>query len=81
MSHNQPLQIRYVLDYMTGLYVVSLVNSFAPTQSIVVQPTAMQRYARVTPRAVLGSTSVTYAQASALGFIVTDSANREEVSA
>lgn len=63
-------QIRYVRDLNTLNFFVSLIGK---PQRIVVLPDAFIRITRISPRAVLGSTTVTPAEAVALGFIVKDS--------
>lgn len=62
-----PLQARYVIDPTTGRYIVHLLE---PRQEISVSATLFRRVASTSPRAVLGAVPLTYAQATALGFVV-----------
>lgn len=61
------MNVRFVRDVFTGLFIVSLLE---PSQRIAVQPDCFIRHARVSPRAVLGSTKLTPRQAAAIGFLV-----------
>jgi len=62
-----PLQARYVIDPATGRYIVRLME---PRQEISVSAALLRRVIDISPRAVLGATPLTYAQAAALGFVV-----------
>ncbi|MDU2239380.1 MAG: hypothetical protein E7E23_02290 [Paenibacillus sp.] len=64
-----PLQARYVIDPATGRYIVRLLE---PRQEISVSVALLRRVTDISPRAVLGAVPLTYAQAAALGFVVTE---------
>ena len=63
------MSVRFVRDIISGLFIVSLLES-SQRQCIVVQPDCFIRHARVSPRAVLGSATLTPDVAAAIGFLV-----------
>lgn len=64
-----PLQARYVYEPSNGRYIVRLLGT---RQELSSNPIHFRKVTGVSRRAVLGSVSLDYEQAAALGFIVTE---------
>lgn len=59
------MSVRYVRDITTGNFIVSVLGF-----KIVVLPEVMVRVVGVSPRAVLGSTTITHEQAASMYLVV-----------